>query len=495
MNRFYSTFFKSKLVIAGFVFGTQLSLAQGYDDPLTVQGLDQNTMHSAASRGAGGITIGIQNDVSLMFTNPALLQSLKHVQFSAGGLYQNSDLGQVQRYSPLKYYSNFSLLMEGLTGNIGTPAVNSDTTLNAGDTVQRAYDNIAPNWSRSRNKSVPVQAFVGVPFSIGEIKFSAGIGAAQYADLDHYYQNNNVLSPAIGNERPLPVALPASDSTPVETNWASYYRSREGTIDGYGVALSVSLSEKLSFGISGMMLNGTTDDVEQRIERGRLVFFRQYFRLDSVYGHITKTGTSDYSGQEFTLSGTYRGPYVNLGFSVKPPTTITRKYNSQVLIDTNGVASTSTESGEDNIELPWRGTVGLSIAVTDNLLLGLEYEIRSYASAVYTKSDGTEVKPWLSSSVLRIGAEYNPLAWLALRAGVREQAEVFEPTGNPLIGEPVHHSIYSAGCGVMFEGIRFNVTYEYAAMKYNEAWQTNINYNTNTRNSIIADVAYTVSWM
>ena len=492
MKQPYLTFSHMKELAICFLL-TQIAFAQGYDDPLTIQGLDHNTLHSAASRAVGGTTIGVRNDVGLMFSNPASLQSLTEIHVSLGALQQHTMAQQVQQYSPLKYYSNFSLIMEGLTGYIP----NADTSLpgsNAGDTVQRPYDDIGPNWSRSKNHGLPIQALLAVPFSLGANKFVAGIGAVEYADLNHYYQNNNVLSPAVGSERPIPVALPPSDSLPVQTQWSSYLRSREGTIRGYGAALSGSVSENISLGISGMMLKGSTDDSEQRIARGRFVFYRSWFRLDSVHSRVFKTGTSDYSGGEFTLSGIYRGRYVSLGFSVKPPTTITRKYTTQIQVYTTGSPSTTTVSSEDKVRIPWRGTVGASIAVAQNLTFGLEYEIRSYTSAVYKTADGTESNPWLSSSLLHVGAEYNPLSWLAVRAGVRGQAEVFEPQGNPIIGEAVSYSIYSAGCGFSFAGVRLNITYEYASMKYQDMWQTNVNVNNETRHSIIADVAYEIPW-
>jgi opacity protein-like surface antigen len=423
-----------------------------------------------------------------MFTNPASLQSLQEMQISFGGLQQSVKSSQEQQYAPLKYYSNFSLLMEGLTGYISDP----DTGSNAGDTVQRPYDNIGPNWSRSKNNGQSIQVLLGVPFSLGEAKFTAGVGFVEYANLNHYYENHNVLSPAVGSERPVPVALPASDSTPVVTHWSSHLRSREGSIRGYGLALSGSVTDKFSLGLSGMILNGSTDDLEQNVERGRLVFYRSYFRLDSVYGHVTKAGTSDYSGSEFTFSGIYRGRYVILGFAIKPPTTITRKYTMETRTDSGGLSSTTTVNTEDKLKLPWRGTLGLSAAVIKNVTLALEYEIRSYATAVYTKADGTESKPWRSSSVLHIGAEYAALPWLAVRAGVRGQAEVFEPEGNPLIGEPVSYTVYSVGGGFLFGGVHLNLTYEYANMKYQELWQTNVNLNNETRHTIIADVAYEI---
>jgi opacity protein-like surface antigen len=469
----------------------EAAFAQGYDDPLRIQGLDRSTTLSAASRAVGGTTVGVLNDVGLMFTNPASLQTLDGIQLSLGGMQQSTRSAQVQQYAPLKYYSNFSLLMEGLTGYIPIPDT-VHAASNPGDTVQRPYDAIGPNWSRSKNRALPVQVMLGLPFSIGDNRFVAGIGVVQYADLDHYYQNNNVLSPAVGSDRPFPVALPPSDSTPVRTNWSSYVRSREGTIRGYGAALSCAFSENISLGVSGVILSGSSDDLEQRIGRGRLTFYKQWFRVDSVYGRAVRAGTSEYSGTEMTFGGTYRGRYVSIGIALKPPMTITRSYTMHVQSDTTGLSLSTTLSGEDAVKLPWRGTVGLSIAPRDNLRLGLECEIRSYASAAYRAADGTESHPWLSSSVFHVGVEYTPLQWFAIRAGMRGQGEVFEQTGNPIPGEPVSTTIYSAGCGVVLGGARLNVTYEYSSLKYQDMWQTNVNLNSEAHYSVIADISYSI---
>lgn len=474
----------------------QQIFAQGYDDPLNIQGLDRRTLQSAASRAAAGITIGINNDVGLMFSNPASLQSLTSTQISIGGLLQYSEASQVQQYTPLKYYSNFSLLMEGLTGGIIDPD-SLHPGSNPGDTIQRPFNNIGPNWSHSQRKAPPIQALLAVPFSIGNTKFTIGVGAVEYANLNHYYQNNNVLSPAIGSQRPIPVPLPPNnpDST-FKTQWSKYYRNREGHITAYGLTVSGSLSEKISLGINGMILTGRSEDFEQSLGRGRLVFYQNYFRLDSVNLNkkITQTGTSDFSGYEINFSGIYHGRHVDFGFSVKPPLSIKRKFNSQIQIDTIGSSTILSLDGEDEMKLPWRGSVGVSINLLQNLSLGLEYEIRSYASAIYKKADGTETKPWLSASLFHVGVVYKPLPWLSVLAGIRGQAEVFEPEGNPIAGEPVTYSIYSAGCGVSYAGINLNLTYEYSLMKYQDMWQTNVNLNKETYHIVIADIKYEIPW-
>jgi hypothetical protein len=468
--------------------------AQGYDDPLTIQGLDRASLHSATSRAMGATTIGVQNDITLMFTNPATLQSLTGIQASLGSALQSRKMHQTQHYAPLKYYSNFSLLMEGLTGTIPDP----DTSLggtNPGDTVKRPFDGIGPGWSRSKNKGIPIQAFVGVPFSLVDVDFVFGAGIVPYADLDHYYQNNNVLSPSILSERPLPTSRPPTDSLPLFAQWSQFARSREGSLRGYGGALSGAVTPDVSLGVSAVILRGSADDYEQRVMRGRLTFYTNYFRLDSVHGRSEKTGTSDFKGTEVTLSGIYRGKHVNIGFVVRPPMTITRSYAGEIRQDSAGSQLLTRYSGEDEVRLPWRGVIGLSFVPLQNLTLGLEYEIRPYASATYTQANGGVTHPWLSATAARIGLEYRPDTWLSIRAGVRGQTEVFEPEGNPLPGDAVSTTVYTAGVGMTFAGFHVNVAYEYGQLKFQDVWGSAISLNTDNRSLVVADVAYEIPWL
>jgi hypothetical protein len=456
-----------------------------------MQGLDHTLSHSAASRALGGTTFGLVNDAGTLFTNPALLSTLTSLQFSIGGVLNASDLTQDQQYAPLKYYSNFSLLLEGRTGEIPDPD-SSRPRLNPGDVVQRPYDRIGPDWTATRNRTFPVEAVLAVPFELGGTIVTVGAGAVRYADMNDFYQNNNVLSPAILSERPIPVQRPPNDSIPTIVQWSQYMRSREGFLQGYGAAVSAYLFGRLSLGASGMLIRGSTDDFEQHLSRGRLTFYQNFFRLDSVYGRIARTGTSEFRGAEFTLSGMYRTPHVIFGFAAKPPVTITRDFAATEVTDTTGAATSARVSGSDRIRLPWRGTFGIAIVPIEKLLLGLEYEIRSFGSASYTSSGGSQTNPWLSSSVFHLGVQYAAFDWLVLRGGLREQAEVFEPAGNPLAGDPVRTSVYSAGVGVNIAGIRVDATYEYTLLKYQDVWGSAVSFNSIRRHEFMANVAYVI---
>ena len=404
--------------------------AQGYGGALTYQGIDHYSLHSAASRAMGGVTVGVKEDGGLMFQNPAALHSISGIQAALGGLWFSQDLEQEQNYAPVRYYSNLSLLLEGLTAKIPNP----DTMLvgfTAQDTVQRPYDNIGPNWSRSKNHSKPLQALLAMPFSLGKIALVVGIGAVNYAELNHYYQNNNVLSPNILSQRPLPTLRPGDDN-PLPVNWSQTTRSRAGSLQGYGIALAGSVMKNVSLGFSGMILDGSSDDVEQEVARGRLTFYSNAFRADSIYRRITKTGTSDFSG--------------------------------------------------------------LALTPKENLTLGLEYEFRPYDSAKYVDANGVENSPWLSTSLFRIGAEYRIASWLALRGGIRGEAEVFEPEGNQIEGEPVAYTVYSAGVGITQSALHLSVTYENALMKYQDIWASAISKNRERRHTFAAQLSYEIPW-
>lgn len=467
--------------------------AQGYGDTLRFQGVGQATLQSAGSRAMGGVAVAVQRDIGLMFQNPATLPSITGIQLSLGGFQISQKATQEQHYAPVRYYPNLSLLLEGRTAHIPNP----DPSLpgfTAQDTVQRPFDDIQPNWSRSSDRSANLQALLAVPVTAGKVKVVAGAGIVEYADLDHYYQNNNVLSPSILSQRPLPTLRPTDDN-PLVTEWSRVVQSRSGSIQGYGVALAGRLEKlSLSLGFSGMLLDGSSDDFEQEVGRGRLTFFSNAFRADSVYSRITRIGTSDFSGREFTFSGMLSGRYASIGFAIKPPSTITRTYTTLVETDTTGAPSTATLQGEDKLKLPWRGTAGLALAPRENLTIGIEYEFRPYASARYVDDSGDEAAPWLSSSLFRLGAEYRLLQWLALRGGMRGNATVFEPEGNHIAGEPVTYTVYSAGLGVFIDGLQVHLTYENSLLKYQDIWASAISKNSDRRHTLVAQLSYALPW-
>jgi opacity protein-like surface antigen len=336
-----------------------------------------------------------------------------------------------------------------------------------------------------------------------------GLGAVEYANLKWYYQNNNCFSPSVLSLLNGTISTSGLNANPYAVQWYQYSQQRDGSIYGYGGALSAMLSEKFSVGLSGMILKGSTDDMEVRVGRGRMLFFTSSLRLDRPgTTSFTKTGTSDYSGAEFTLSAEYTSRYFNFGFSVKPPSTITRSFKTTFWqdsvaaskrflskIDSIHVATTTSFSGEDKMELPLRGSAGFGLRLRENLTFGITYEIRSYASAQYTGTDGTTTNPWLSCSILHFGGEYVANSWLVLRGGVTNYQEVYQPLTAGIRGEPVNYPVYALGCGINFGNAVLNITYEYSDMKFVDTWSNAVSINRQFTNSIVASLSYELPWI
>ncbi|WP_243663562.1 hypothetical protein [Rhodothermus marinus] len=158
--------------------------------------------------------------------------------------------------------------------------------------------------------------------------------------------------------------------------------------------------------MSGLVVRGSTDDWEQEVARGKLTFYSNAFRVDSVYRHVTRRGTSDFKGQEFTLSGLLYGRSVQVGVVLKPPVTFTRTFSQGVTTDTGDRQEVQTLRGEDRMRLPWRGWIGMVLQPRSDLRLGIAYELRPYGSARYTDAQGNTSRPWTSANLLRVASKW-----------------------------------------------------------------------------------------
>ncbi|MDZ7372616.1 MAG: hypothetical protein ONB23_01480 [candidate division KSB1 bacterium] len=494
---------KGARILLSVVLGltARLVLAQGYGGPVNFQGLEHVQLHSAAARGMAGVYSLRQPDLGSMFNQPAALGPLTSLAVSAGGLRRAERLEQEQNYAPVRYYPNLSLLLESLSFKIPDP--NPEVPgFTPADTVQRPYDRIGPNWSRTDHGYKPLHLLVASPILRGGFKLVAGLGAVTYADLDYYYQNNNVLSPSILSQRPFPTLRPTDDN-PLAVDWYQTVRSREGAVYAYGASL-VGWVEKLhlSVGVSAAVLRGTSDDLERDLGRGKLTFFSNAFRADSVYWWVQRTGTSKFRGYDVTVGTALVAKHVGLGVSVKPPSEIRREYSGRIQTPGAGIlrgadlfagelaAGNRSVEKEDRLKLPWRGAVTMSLAPKQWLTLGFEYEFRPYGSARYVDPQGAESRPWLGSSPFRAGFEWSPRPWLSLRGGMRNEAEVFEPEGNHLPGEPVVYTAYSAGVGLRWANWRLDLAVESWERKYEDIWSSAISKNRQRVLAVLGQLSY-----
>jgi hypothetical protein len=490
------------IVVLGF---PSIVSAQPSVGPLNVQGLDQFVIIGARARAMGGTGIAGSNDVTALFANPATLSQLTALEIRVGGFLGNNLTMQDQNWIPSKDVPAMSVLFEGLTGYIKAPGTGSSPVTNPWDNVQRPYDNIGPNWSKTSSTMRPLMLAAALPMTVQDMKVTPAIGISQVIDLDNYLQNNNSMTPYVGQERPFVQWSKSVDT--IHIKWYQFIRSREGSVYGITPGLSVTLLSGLTIGGSVAFLSGSSDDLEQRVERGHLNVAvsngkAQEFLLDTAYYHQTKSGTSSYSGTLFTFGLLYQQPRYSIGITVKPAMTLSRTWDWDVTsIDTTRRpfpvridslrARSYHESGTDNVKFPLAFAVGFVLTPSDKWTIAFDYEIRDLANAEWTtQTTGTVARPWVNKSAnWRLGAEYRVSDMLALRGGYHEDFQSFAPDGSAIVDKPASGEIFSLGAGINVGSILMNVAYEYSVLKYQDVYQSNINYNTRQQHQVMVECA------
>ena len=136
------------------------------------------------------------------------------------------------------------------------------------------------------------------------------------------------------------------------------------------------------------------------------------------------------------------------------------------------------ESGAEELKLPFQYTIGIALRPSAKLTITIDYDARKYGDAVYEPTPDTTYKPWLTNHTFRGGLEYKAAKWLQIRGGFREEAQTVAVEGAALLQNPIRGAVYSFGFGLNFNPLFFDFAYEYGHTKYEDMWESNINYNT-----------------
>jgi hypothetical protein len=496
-----------RVTVSAMVLGvTAIVTAQPAASPLDVQGLDQLAITGARSRGMGGTRIAAGNDAYALFSNPASLSELTAGEVRVSGLLENTQRQQTQNWVPLKTLPGLSVLFQGLSGGIKSPTDTGGNPLSPWETLQKQYDALGPDWKKHSSATRPMAIAAALPVDVWDFKLVAGLGVSRIMDLNHDYQNNNAMTPYYGQERPYAAWSKATDTLHIK--WYQYARSRDGSVYGVTPGVAVTLLPDLTLGASVTLLYGSSDDLEQRVERGHLNVAvsqgePQNFMLDTVYYYQTKNGTSTYGGKILTFGLSFRQERYSIGVTLKPPMALSRTWSRDVTsIDTTAkpfpvridslASRTFHESGKEYVNFPISYALGIVLRPTPKWVIAFDYEVRSLLDVEVTPgSAGTPEHPWVSDRAeWRLGAEYRLNDQLALRAGYREDIQAFAPDGSALVNEPASGDVYSVGAGYVFGNASVDIAYEYANLKYQDVYQSNINYNARDRHTVVMELAY-----
>jgi hypothetical protein len=496
------------LIVAAFLSIGSVALAQPAARSLDIQGLDQFSIAGIRSRAMGGTGVASANDASALFSNPASLNP-SFLEVRAGGLLGATMNQQTQDWVPMRPIPGLSVLFEGLTGTIKTPDSLgiAGLPLSAWSTLQKQYDDIQPNWKKNSSGTRPLSLVAALPLTVAGINVAAGLGVSQVINLDQYYQNNNSMSPYLGQERPDPFLITARNDT-LHVKWYQYTRVRDGSVYGITPGFSIAILPGLRIGASAAFLTGSSDDNERRVERGHINIaisngVGTNFMVDTVYYLQSKVGTSKYSGTMLNLGIYFEQERYSLGVTIKPPMQITRTWDRDVTsLDTtkkpfpiridNLTNRTYHESGTDNIKFPFSYALGIVIKPTNKWTAAFDYELKYFADVeLSSASNSTVTHPWVNpKGALRIGAEYRASDDIAFRGGYREDVQAFSPDGSAIIDEPARGGIYSLGGGLALGKISVDFAYEYSILKYQDIYQSNVNYITREQHQFMMEIAY-----
>jgi hypothetical protein len=490
--------FFSLLIIVGC---TSAGYAQGVASPLRYQGLDRSAIVGARSAAMGGSVIASPGDAASLFANPAGLASLTQYEVRVGGSYQINQYKIEQQWHPSDLYDEITILFD-----------------NKESYKTRTYDAIQPDWSQRTNRFEGISGAAAIPFDVEGVKIVGAVGYGPTANFDHYFRNNNALDPNVGQLRPEPV--PRLKQNQVDTvQWFQYTTQRKGIMYGTTAGIGIEPLDGLRLGARVTFHKGSSDDSQLRNERGRLRLMTKLnstnlnvLALDSVYFSRTQSGTSDYTGINSLLGIQYEGANVSAGATLQLPWTLERKWNYSVVSTNSAGVTGGILSGIEKYNFPIVLEYGIALRLSKRLTVSLQYAYRNYEKVTQSIAGNAVVDiaapdtktyasvpssgpaagdstayPWISGGALRTGLEFRAASWLQLRGGYREDVQGFSPEGDALMDNPARGSVYSVGVGFSFGMLCVDASYEYARLKYVEAWLSNANYNTKEYSRFIVE--------
>jgi len=442
------------------IIGLQAVQAQYAEDALRFSQFGSSV--GARSQGMGNTIVGIADDYSALFGNPAGLSQQKSYDFSIG----MSRLG----------YSNDVTLFDNKTSdnnnvinlnNLGI--VFPIATVRGGLTFAFGFGRVANYTS--------IASFDGFNPSSSIIQ-SLTSNANTYNYTDDEYNNflNNSITYQLFLANKFRDTLNLDEGIiPLVTGGVQQNGTvREGGgINNWSFGGGIDVAPNLSIGITLNLISGSYsyDRAYNETEPTHSLYYQSDPSSAGYFSEFESQSTirSNISGFNSLLGLMFRQPKYSIGLTMRTPTTyditetFSDSYNSH-FVNVNALEPiTSDGSTEYKITTPWIISGGISIRPTDWLLIAGDAEYTDWTQIEFDSNnqdliqENRNIKSWLQDTWnLRGGAEASILSiGLMVRAGIE-----WKPS--PWKDDPSDYDqlIYTAGIGFeLDESSTLNVSY------------------------------------
>ncbi|OQX96338.1 hypothetical protein B6I21_01205, partial [candidate division KSB1 bacterium 4572_119] len=214
----------------------------------------------------------------------------------------------------------------------------------------------------------------------------------------------------------------------------SYASERTGGVNAIVPSIGIQLTPAISVGASVNIYTGSTD----------------YTYEDKTGYYSDVDATWDYAGTNFTVGGLFDFDKFRFGVVLKTPFGL-------------------TETGEDEeniLNLPQMLGFGVAYAMSENLTLAFDYDMRNYSAMRVEDEDGDEYDPDFEDlNQLRVGAEYLYMAGtnvLPIRLGFATTPLPYkDDNDDQIVGFAV-----TGGVGIIMGNINLDLGLEYNKYSY-----------------------------
>jgi long-subunit fatty acid transport protein len=429
------------------VFQSLPAYAQYADDALRFSSIGFGVGSRALSM--GGAYIGVADDYTAVFWNPAGLAQMRRLEFT-GGIVNSNYRNDASFLGVTTNGKNSGTALDNLGFVFPFPTVQGSLVFALG--YNRVTDfTSALSFNGFNDKSSIIQS-LDTTFDKYDLPFQT------------YLRNSNGY-------------------TPIQKNVNQGGEIREdGSIGNWTFSGAIDVEKDLSFGLSINIISGTYNYVRNYVEEDSHNLYQNVqssLPADSLYLRFSKfyydnTITSELSGINVMFGLMYRYEDIaRLGITIKTPSAITihETYSDagQSVFDDGRSFQKSYDSYYDyGVQSPWVFGFGGSYSPIDGLLLAgsVEYtdwtQIAWIDNADLQKENISLKKNFRPTTNLAVGGEYEiPRTDFRVRGGYAYKPSAFE--GDP---SSYNQKIITAGAGVLLQNnVMFDVAAAIGSMK------------------------------